>query len=80
MDERISAADANREFSRMIREVREGATFVVTSHGRPVARVVPAEATSGRSEQASRQILLDRLRKQAPADVGAWAREELYGD
>src|SRR5690606_18296269 len=40
----ISAAEANRQFSQMLRGVREeGATYVVTAHGRPVARIVPVD-------------------------------------
>lgn len=77
MDEKISAADANREFSRLLREVRDGSSFVVTSHGRPVARFVPATEL-GQVARAAKQILLERLRRQAPADVGRWSREELY--
>src|SRR5438309_751380 len=41
MGSAISAARANREFSHLIRKVREGASYVVTSHGRPVARILP---------------------------------------
>ncbi|TIV74086.1 MAG: type II toxin-antitoxin system prevent-host-death family antitoxin, partial [Mesorhizobium sp.] len=36
MDEAVSAADANRRFSHILRAVREGQSYVVTSHGRPV--------------------------------------------
>ncbi len=43
MDEHVSAADANRRFSRILREVRDGRSYVVTSHGTPVARIVPAQ-------------------------------------
>lgn len=32
----VSAADADREFLRILREVREGETFTVTSRGEPV--------------------------------------------
>ena len=44
MSESISAADANRHFSQILRGVREeGATYVVTSHGKPVAKIVPID-------------------------------------
>ncbi len=33
-DEPVTAAEANRGFSRLLRGVREGASYVVTSHGR----------------------------------------------
>lgn len=79
MDEKISAADANREFSRLLREVRDGTSFVVTSHGRPVARVVPA-AEASHGAEAARQLLLDRLRRQVPANAERWSRDELYDE
>nr|WP_292230726.1 type II toxin-antitoxin system Phd/YefM family antitoxin [Mesorhizobium sp.] len=43
----MSAADANRRFSHILRAVREGQSYVVTSHGRPVARIVPADKHEG---------------------------------
>jgi prevent-host-death family protein len=79
MDETISAADANREFSRLLREVREGNSFVVTSHGRPVARIVPI-SQSGSAREEAKQKLLERLRRQPVLNAGRWTRDELYDD
>jgi prevent-host-death family protein len=77
MEKAISAADANRKFSQLLREVREGQSFVVTSHGRPVARLAPVR--NGASEGAdSRARLLKRLRGQPITDIGPWRRDELY--
>ncbi|WP_296745631.1 type II toxin-antitoxin system Phd/YefM family antitoxin [Mesorhizobium sp.] len=78
MDETVSAADANRRFSHILREVREGHSYVVTSHGRPVARIVPAgdEGVASRSRAA----LLQRLERQIVVDAGRWTRDELYED
>jgi prevent-host-death family protein len=79
MDEAVSAADANRKFSRILRSVREGHSYVVTSHGRPVARIVPV---GGHEHVVSgaRSALLARLEKQAVVNVGRWTRDELYED
>ena len=79
MDEAISAADANRRFSLLLRGVREGRSYVVTSHGKPVARLVPA---SGREDVAAgaRAALLSRLEKQAVVRAKRWTRDELYED
>lgn len=77
MDEAISAADANRKFSLLLRGVRAGRSYVVTSHGKPVARVIPA----GKHEDVAagaRSALLSRLKKQPVIQVGRWTREELY--
>jgi prevent-host-death family protein len=41
IQEKISAAEANRSFSRLLRGVREGRTYVVTAHGHPIARLMP---------------------------------------
>ena len=79
MDETISAADANREFSRLLRGVREGNSYVVTSHGTPVARLVPVEADFIAREKA-RQKLFERLRSQPVLNAGPWTRDELYDD
>jgi len=78
-EEYISAADANRKFSLLLREVRGGRSYVVTSHGRPVARLVPA-GTHERTAIDARAGLLARLEAQPVIEAGRWSREELYGD
>ena len=78
MDESISAAEANRSFSRLLRGVREGRSYVVTSHGRPVARIVPVSSDEARSEAFS--ALLKRLERQPSLNVPRWTRDELYDD
>jgi prevent-host-death family protein len=79
MDEIVSAAEANRRFSRLLREVREGRSYVVTAHGRPVAKIVPA-GTDDRAKAGARAALLDRLRAAPVVDVDRWNREDLYAD
>ena len=77
MEEAISAADANRKFSRLLRGVREGRSYVVTSHGKPVARLVPAGSHENVAAGA-RAALLSRLKKQRLAHAKRWTRDELY--
>ena len=79
MDETVSAADANRRFSLLLRGVREGHSYVVTSHGRPVARIVPAD-TRESAVSGARAALLSRLERQPVVDAGRWTRDELYDD
>lgn len=79
MEEAVSAADANRRFSKLLRNVRKGKSVVVTSHGKAVARIVPI-TDSDQTTQAARAALLSRLRAQPVIDVGKWSREELYED
>ncbi|HMN87477.1 MAG TPA: type II toxin-antitoxin system prevent-host-death family antitoxin [Bauldia sp.] len=80
MDRKLSAAEANRQFSAVLRGVRAGQSFVVTSHGRPVARIVPAKAETGAVAEAARGALLDRLRNQPATPAGRWTRDDLYED
>lgn len=81
MDETVSAAEANRSFSRLLRGVRAGRSYLVTAHGRPVARLVPA-SEGDRDERdlrdAARRILLERVLEQPAIDIGHWSRDELY--
>jgi len=77
MEKAISAADANRNFSRLLRDVKEGRSYVVTSHGRPVARIAPV--TDENSARASAwNSLLSRLRSERVVKIGRWKRDELY--
>jgi prevent-host-death family protein len=80
MDDSISAADANRGFSSLLRRVRQGRSVVVTSHGKPVAKIVPIGEHDDPTAQGARATLLARLRAQAVIDVGHWTRDELYED
>ncbi len=79
MDKSISAAEANRKFSSVLREVRQGGTYVITSHGKPVAKLVPVEPEK-QPREAARKALFDRLRNQPTLDVGPWTRDELYDE
>lgn len=75
MDRAISASEANQQFSAMLREVEQGASFVVMSRGRAVARVLPAEP--GPSGEAVER-LLDFLRELPRRSAGDWRRHDLY--
>lgn len=77
MDQLIPAAEANRSFSRLLREVQGGQSFIVTAHGKPVARIVPCD-TAETARDAARALLLKRLAAQPVVDVGRWSRDELY--
>lgn len=75
MEKSISAADANRKFSEVLREVKEGRSYVVTSHGRPVARIGPVE---GQRRGNAKGALLARLEAQSVRRIGRWKRDDLY--
>jgi prevent-host-death family protein len=82
----ISAAQANREFSKLLAGVQKGEHFTVVSRGTPVATMGPA--TSGTIQRlAAHKALLTRLKAQGASSSRAsqrlkrgWTRDELYAD
>ena len=77
MSKAVSAADANRNFSHLLRQVREGRSYVVTAHGKPVAKIVPF-TTDDRVVARARAALLERLSGEPVVDAGRWTRDDLY--
>ena len=74
----ISASEANRSFSSLLRQVAQGKRFTVLSHGRPVATIAPAQEAKA-TRAASRRALLARLAQQpAAGEPRSWTRDELY--
>jgi len=74
----VSASEANRSFSTLLRQVAQGQRFTVLSHGRPVATIAPA-AESTASLGVSRRALLARLATQpASGEPRSWQRDDLY--
>ena len=77
MNKIITAAEANRDFSKLLRSVREGDSFIVTSHGTPVARLIPIEDDTARREEA-KQRYLDGLRNRPALNLPRVTRDEMY--
>jgi prevent-host-death family protein len=77
MEKSITAAEANRKFSKVLRQVKEGQSYVVTSHGRPVARIAPVEE---KNRSQAKAALLAHLKSQPVQNIGRWTRDELYDD
>jgi prevent-host-death family protein len=79
MDQAISAAEANRRFSELLRTVKEGRSIIVTSHGKPVAKITPV-AEGEQIAEVARAALFARLRTERVVNIGRWTRSELYDD
>ena len=75
----ITAVDANRKFSELLRDVRNGASVTITVHGKPVATLVPLDERMSVADQA-RQSLLSRLGRQRAVNAGTWTRDSLYAE
>jgi len=76
----VSATEANRSLSRLLKEVRKGNRVTITSHGEPLATLVPAgseEEDKTRRDEALRR-LERRWASQKHVTVGPWSRDELY--
>jgi len=59
----IRAVDANRNFSALLKQVAQGKEFLVTSHGKPVAMILPPRKSEG-TRLVARKLLFSRLRSQ----------------
>ena len=79
----VTATEANRDFSKLLREVAAGETVVVTSHGRAVAKMVPAQEEGAEDVGRRRESwnrLMEYLRAQPPRNLGRFDRGSLYDD
>lgn len=73
----VTAAEANRQFSAVLREVAAGTSVLVTSRGKPVATIEPARVPAGGTSAAKRR-LFDHLRGVRATGTRTWTRDELY--
>lgn len=80
MERTISATDANREFSRLLGEVAAGQTYVVTSHGKPVARLEPVRQEAADEAERRRRLeaLLDEMARLPLRHAGRITRDDGY--
>jgi prevent-host-death family protein len=64
MNKEITLRQANQEFSKVVQQVEQGASFVITRRGKPVARLSPVEAKRRLTvtQQAARRRALARMR------------------
>ena len=74
----ISAAEANRHFSSLLREVARGVRITVTSRGKPVAIISGADLVENHERAAAKRTLLSRLRANPATGTRSWSRGELY--
>jgi prevent-host-death family protein len=76
----MTATEANRKFSAVLREVSRGAKITITSHGKEIAVISSPDKADG--ERAKRLKALAALKAHwatiTPVTVGPWTREELY--
>jgi prevent-host-death family protein len=80
---KISATEANRNFSKLLARVRKGEPAEITVRGEAVVRMVPV-SRAGRTAAASRlrhwEEFIERLRTQPLLGIPRGTRDELYED
>lgn len=75
----IAAAEANRQFSAVLREVAEGKRVLITSRGQPVATIEPVRTGSAKAPAgAAKRRLLQHLARVKARGARDWTRDELY--
>ena len=80
MERTITATEANRDFSRVFREVAAGESYVVTSRGQPLVRMTPATDRTDRDGDriARRHALIDALAALPLVAAGRITRDDGY--
>ena len=75
----ISARVANQRFSELLSRVEsEGQGFIVTKHGRPVARILPIEKREAGLTSEHEAALERVLTTGWDLGIGKFSRDELY--
>jgi prevent-host-death family protein len=74
----ITASDANRNFSSLLRDVASGESIIIVSRGTPVAKISPVDAKTGAA--TAKKSLLLRLSCQKATGQRGWTRNELYSE
>jgi prevent-host-death family protein len=81
MEKSVSAANANRNFSKLLRGVRKGRSYLVTSRGERVAKLVPASEKKDGLREGAFDSLMARLKATKPVNARKhWTRDELCED
>ncbi|CAN5455219.1 type II toxin-antitoxin system Phd/YefM family antitoxin [soil metagenome] len=76
----ISAAEANRQFSKLLRDVKAGESVTITSHGEPVAQIIPVDAARNKRAKARKELLAWLDQQPVSGTPRDWTRDELYDD
>lgn len=75
----VTATEANRSFSKLLRAVEQGEKVEITSHGRKIAVLAPVEDEAARKERqlAALAKLEKRWAEREFTVVGPWTRDDL---
>jgi prevent-host-death family protein len=79
----VGMFEAKTNLSALVEEVEKGGTVVITRHGKPVAKLVRAQADLTEEEIARRRDAIKRIRETAaqldikatPEEIKSWINE-----
>ncbi|CAO3449198.1 type II toxin-antitoxin system Phd/YefM family antitoxin [Azospirillum largimobile] len=75
----VSAAEASRNFPKMLREVEDGARITITKDGKPVAILSPADASVDNDRRTAHRRMMDLLAQGLPLDFrGGVDRDDVH--
>ena len=78
----ISATEANRQFSKLLREAQEGFTVTITSRGQPVAVLSGPQDDAANAKTAERKLCfkdyIDSLKSRPIMNLGRFNRDDAY--
>ncbi|MEQ1617279.1 MAG: type II toxin-antitoxin system prevent-host-death family antitoxin [Terricaulis sp.] len=74
----IAAFDAKQKLSELLNRTASGEEFVITRHGKPMAKLLPVDGEGDR--RAARAALLAGLRAQPALGLERIPRDEAYAD
>ncbi|MFA7239707.1 MAG: type II toxin-antitoxin system prevent-host-death family antitoxin [Sulfuricellaceae bacterium] len=83
MQQQISLHEINQHLSQYIHAVEEGAEYVITRRGKPVARIVPLiDVEEQRVLTPKQEAALERIRQRVEQGcfrgIGKMTRDEIY--
>lgn len=80
----VGAREANRSFSKILKEAENGKSITITRNGRPVARLVPAPVPAGvesmteEERKEAHKRLMDLLNKGFHLGGKGFTRDEMH--
>jgi prevent-host-death family protein len=76
----VTASEANRQFSAVLREVANGHRVLITSRGKAVATIEPVRQRARAGVSAAKRRLLEHLDAMPIQGQRNWTRDELYDE
>ena len=77
LDRIVTATEAYRRFPELLREVRAGESFTITSRGKPVAEITPPKVKK-QTSKAELAEMFARMDELPGVITGPWTRDKLY--